>query len=98
MNIRPYLIFVVAVYSVSVVKTLCMAAVQPETDSATAYLLVKDGRGKRLLYPVLEGSDIQMPFTKSVEASSRTFGFSKLIYAVYSGTSLRDTRYPTFWR
>ena len=98
MNIRPYLIFIIAVYSVSAVRTLCLAAVQPETDSATAYLLVKDGRGNRSLYPVLEGSDIQMPFTKSVEASSRTVGFSKLIYAVYPGTSLRDFRYPTYWR
>ena len=98
MSIRPYLFFVVAVYSVSAVRTLCLAVVQPETDYATHYVLAKDGHGTRSVYPVLDGSDVPMPFSRAVEVTSRTVGFSKLIYAVYPGTSLRDTRYPTFWR
>lgn len=98
MSIRPYLFFVVAVYSASAVRTLCLAAVQPETDYATQYELAKDRHGTHSVYPVLDGTDIPMPFSKAVAVTSRTIGFSKLIYAVYPGTSLRDTRYPTFWR
>lgn len=82
----------------STFRTVVLAANHPETDFGTQYVLTKNGQGNRTVYPVLDGSDVPMPFSRSVEVTSRALGFSKLIYAVYPGTSLRDTRYPTFWR
>lgn len=98
MNIRPYLIFAACVYGISAIKTICLAADLPETDFSTQYVLSRDGKGVRSVSTVIEGTDVPMPFTKPVEVTTRTVGFSKLVYAVYPGTSLRDTRYPTFWR
>jgi len=96
--LRSILIFVVVVFSISTVRTIVLAANHPESDFGTQYVLVKNGQGVRFVYAVLDGSDTPMPFSKPVAVTSRTLGFSKLIYAVYPGTSLRDTRYPTFWR
>lgn len=79
-------------------RTVVLAANQAESDFGTQYVLTKNGQGGRIVYPVLDGTDTQMPFSKPVKVTSRALGFSKLIYAVYPGTSLRDTRYPTFWR
>ena len=98
MFFRPILIFVVVVFSISTIRTVALAANHPETDFGTQYVLAKNGRGTRTVYPVLDGTDMPMPFSKPVGVTSRTLGFSKLIYAVHPGTSLRDTRYPTFWR
>ena len=98
MFIRPILIFVMAVFSISTIRTMVLAANYPETDLGTQYLLAKNGQGGRTVYPVLDGTDTPMPFSKPVEVTTKALGVSKLIYAVYPGTSIRDTRYPTFWR
>lgn len=98
MFIRPILIFIILVFSTSTLRTVALAASYPETDLGTQYVLTKNGRSTRTIYPVLDGTDMPMPFSRPVEVKTRTLGFSKLIYAVYPGTSLRDTRYPTFWR
>ena len=98
MFFRPILIFVVVVFSISTVRTIVLAANHSESDFGTQYVLTKNGQGVRTVYPVLDGSDTPMPFSKPVAVTSRALGFSKLIYAVYPGTSIRDTRYPTFWR
>ena len=96
--VRPILITIVLVFSMSTLRTVVLAAGYPETDFGAQYVLTKNGQGVRTVYPVLDGSDVPMPFSRPVEVASRALGFSKLIYAVYPGTSLRDTRYPAFWR
>ena len=98
MFFRPILITVVLVLLMSTLRTVVLAANQSETDFGTQYVLTKNGQGNRTVYPVLDGSDVAMPFSRSVGVTSRALGFSKLIYAVYPGTSIRDNRYPTFWR
>lgn len=98
MFIRPILIFIILVFSTSTLRTVVLGVSYPETDFGTQFVLAKNGRSTRTIYPVLDGTDLAMPFSRPVEVTSRTLGFSKLIYAVYPGTSLRDTRYPTFWR
>lgn len=98
MSLRPFLIFAVVVYAISTIKTICVGANWPGTGSRTSYVLINDGNGARTLYPTLEGSDQAMPFSRPLPVSSRTFGLSKLIYSVYPGSSVRDARYPTFWR
>ncbi len=98
MFFRPILIFVVVVLSISTLRTVVLASGQSETDFGTQFVLTKNGQGDRTVYPVLDGSDVPMPFSRSVGVTSRALGFSKLIYTVYPGTSIRDNRYPTFWR
>ena len=98
MFFHPILIFVAVVFSMSTLRTVVLAANYAETDFGTQYVLDKNGQGVRSVYPVLDGTDTPMPFSRPVAVTSRTLGFSKLIYAVYPGTSIRDTRYPTFWR
>ena len=98
MFLRPILITVVLVLSISTLRTVVLAANQSETNFGTQFVLSKNGKGNQTVYPVLDGSDVPMPFSRSVGVTSRVLGFSKLIYAVYPGTSIRDTRYPTFWR
>ena len=98
MFFRPILIFVVVVFSMSTLRTVVLAAKHAETDFGTQFVLGKNGQGVRTVYPVLDGTDTPLPFSRPVAVTSRTLGFSKLIYAVYPGTSIRDNRYPTFWR
>ena len=98
MFFRPILIFVVVVFSMSTVRTVVLAGNASDSDFGTQYVLMKNGQGNRTVYQVLDGSDVPMPFARAVAVTSRTLGFSMLFYAVYPGTSIRDTRYPTFWR
>lgn len=98
MSLRPFLIFAVVMYAISSIKTICVGASWPGTGSRTSYVLMNDGSGVRAVYPTLEGSDQAMPFSRPAPVSSRTIGFSKLIYSVIPGSSVRDARYPTFWR
>ena len=96
--VRTAVAFIGAVIAISTAKTILLSFDQPSTDRATQYVLTRNDQGGRTIYPVLDGSDCPMPFSQSVGVSSRRLGMSKMVYAVYPGTTLRDFRYPTFWR
>lgn len=95
--VRGALWFVVATYVVATFKTLTLAmGVAPGQGSG--HVLVFDAGRKPLIYPVLEGTDMPVPFSTPMKTSSRVVGHSKVYYAVYPGMGVRDTRYRSFWR
>ncbi len=98
MNVRPYVLFVAGVYALSAFKTLSLAASVSETDTSVKYVLVRDGESKPKVYQTIDGTDTPMPFTRPVAVANRIVGLSRLTYAVLPGTSIRDTRYPSFFR
>ena len=95
--VRGALCFAVATYAIGTFKTLTLALAADGGQSAGQVLVKEEGR-KPLIYPVIEGTDMAMPFATPMQTASRVVGTSKLYYAVYPGMSVRDTRYRAFWR
>ena len=95
--IRGALWFAVSTYSIGTFKTLVLALAADAGQSAGQVLVKEEGR-KPLIYPVIEGTDMVMPFSTPMQSASRVVGTSKLYYAVYPGMSVRDTRYRAFWK
>ena len=81
--VKGALWFAVATYSIGTFKTL---------------MLVKEEGRRPLIYPVIDGTDMPMPFATPIQTASRVVGVSKLYYAVYPGSSVRDNRYRAFWK
>ena len=95
--LRGALWFAVATYAIGTFKTMTMAIAADGVQSAGQVLVMEEGR-KPLIYPVIEGTDMAMPFSTPIQVASRVVGTSKLYYAVYPGLSVRDTRYRAFWK
>ena len=95
--IRGALWFAVAIYAIGTFKTLTLA-LSADGGQSVGQVLVKEEGRKPLIYPVIEGTDMAMPFSTPMQTASRVVGASKLYYAVYPGMSIRDTRYRSFWR
>ena len=95
--IKGALWFAVATYAIGTFKTMTMAIAADGVQSTGQVLIKEEGR-KPLIYPVIEGTDMAMPFSTPIQAASRVVGTSKLYYAVYPGMSVRDTRYRAFWK
>ena len=95
--IKGALWFAEATYAIGTFKTLTLALAADGVQSAGQVLVKEEGR-KPLIYPVIEGTDMAMPFATPMQTASRVVGTSKLYYAVYPGMSVRDTRYRAFWR
>lgn len=95
--VKGALWFAVATYAIGTFKTLTLALDADGGQSAGQVLVKEEGR-KPLIYPVIEGTDMAMPFSTTMQTASRVVGTSKLYYAVYPGVSVRDTRYRAFWR
>ncbi|MGI9141878.1 MAG: hypothetical protein ACR2IJ_01695 [Fluviibacter sp.] len=89
--------FVVATYAVATFKTLTLT-LGPDGDRNIGHVLVAEEGRKPLIYPVIDGSDTPMPFSRPMQTSSRVVGLSKVYSAVYPGMSVRDTQYRSFWR
>ena len=89
--------FAVATYAIGTFKTLTLALAADGGQSAGQVLVKEEGR-KPLIYPVIDGTDMAMPFATPMKTASRVVGTSKLYYAVYPGMSVRDTRYRAFWK
>ncbi len=95
--VKGALWFAVATYAIGTFKTLTLALAADGGQSAGQVLVKEEGR-KPLIYPVINGTDMAMPFSTPMQTASRVVGTSKLYYAVYPGMSVRDTRYRAFWR
>lgn len=95
--VKGALWFAVATYSIATFKTLTLA-LGPESSQSAGHVMVAEAGRKPLIYPVIDGTDMPMPFSNPTRTSSRAVGTSKVYYAVYGGTSVRDTRYRSFWR
>lgn len=95
--IRGALWFVVATYVVATCKTLMLAA-GSNGGQGLDQVMVADAGSKPMIYPTIEGTDAPMPFADGIKTSSRVVGLSRLYYAVYPASSVRDTRYRSFWR
>ncbi len=95
--VKGALWFAVATYAIGTFKTLTLALAADGGQSAGQVLLKEEGR-KPLIYPVIDGTDMAMPFATPMQTASRVVGTSKLYYVVYPGMSVRDTRYRAFWR
>jgi hypothetical protein len=95
--VKGALWFAVATYAIGTFKTLTLALAADGGQSAGQILVKEEGR-KPLIYPVIDGTDMAMPFATAIQTASRVVGTSKLYYAVYPGMSVRDTRYRAFWR
>ena len=95
--VKGALWFAVATYAIGTLKTLTLALASDGGQSAGQVLVKEEGR-KPLIYPVIDGTDMAMPFATPMQTASRVVGTSKLYYAVYPGMSVRDTRYRAFWR
>ena len=95
--VKGALWFAVATYAIGTFKTLTLALAADGGQSAGQILVKEEGR-KPLIYPVIDGTDMAMPFATPMQTASRVVGTSKLYYAVYPGMSVRDTRFRAFWR
>lgn len=95
--VRGALWFAVATYAIATFKTMMLAWAADGGQSAGQVLVKEEGR-KPLIYPVIDGTDMPMPFSTPIQAASRVVGTAKLYYAVYPGSSVRDNRYRAFWR
>ena len=95
--VKGALWFAVATYAIGTFKTLTLALAADGGQSAGQVLVKEEGR-KPLIYPVIDGTDMAMPFATPMQTASRVVGTSKLYYAVYPGMSVRDKRYRAFWR
>lgn len=95
--VRGALWFAVATYAIGTLKTITLALTSDGGQSAGQVLIKEEGR-KPLIYPVIDGTDMPMPFATPIQAASRVVGAAKLYYAVYPGSSIRDNRYRAFWR
>lgn len=95
--VRGALWFIAATYVVATFRTLTLA-LGPEGGLSDGHVLVVEAGRKPLIYPVLEGTDMPMPFATPMKTSSRVVGHSKVYYAVYPGMPVRDTRYRSFWK
>lgn len=95
--VRGALWFVVLTYAIGTLKTITIASGLGSDNPARHTMVFEEGR-KPLVYPVIEGTDMPMPLSRPSQTSSRVVGFSKIYYAVYSGTTIRDSRYQPFWR
>lgn len=84
-------------FAVATFKTLTLA-LGPESSQSAGHVMVAEAGRKPLIYPVIDGTDMPMPFSNPTRTSSRAVGTSKVYYAVYGGASVRDTRYRSFWR
>lgn len=95
--VRGALWFAVVTYAIGTLKTMTIAA-GADGEGMTRHTMVVDEGRKPLIYPVIDGTDTPMPFSEPSLTSSRVVGFSKIYYAVYPGTTIRDNRYQPFWR
>ena len=95
--VRGALWFAVATYAIGTFKTMALAWAADGGQRSVQVLEKEEGR-KPLIYPVIDGTDMPMPFATPIQATSRVVGAAKLYYAVYPGSSIRDNRYRTFWR
>lgn len=95
--VRGALWFAVATYAIGTLKTMTLAMAADGGQNAGLVLVKEEGR-KPLIYPVIEGTDIAVPCSTPIQTASRVVGVSRLYYAVYPGSSVRDNRYRAFWR
>ena len=95
--IRGALWFVVATYVVATCKTMMLAAGSNGGQGLDHVMVAEAGR-KPMIFPTIEGTDTPMPLADGVRTSSRAVGLSKLYYAVYPVSGIRNTRYRSFWR
>ena len=95
--VKGALWFAVATYAIATCKTLTLATSAVGGQGAGHVLVAETGR-KPLIYPVIDGTDMPMPFATPIQTASRVVGVSKLYYAVYPGSSVRDNRYRAFWK
>lgn len=89
-------LFVLAVLGISLVKISLLTV--SINSSHPDYVLAWDGGAKPYFYPSIPGTDTPMPFSTRTSTQSRTVGGSKLYYAVFSGSSVRDTRFKSVFR
>lgn len=95
--VKGALWFAVATYAIGTFKTLMLASAADGGQGAGLVLVKEEGR-KPLIHPVIEGTDMPMPFATPIQTASRVVGVSRLYYAVHGETSVRDSRIPSFWR
>lgn len=95
--VKGALCFAVATYAIGTFKTLMLASAADGGQGAGQVLVKEEGR-KPLIYPVIDGTDMPMPFATPIQTASRVVGLSRLYYAVHGETSVRDSRIPSFWR
>ena len=95
--VKGALWFAVTTYVIATCKTLTLATGAVGGQGAGHVLVAEAGR-KPLIYPVIDGTDMPMPFATPIQTASRVVGVSKLYYAVYPGSSVRDNRYRAFWK
>lgn len=95
--VKGALWFAVATYAIGTFKTLMLASAADGGQGAGQVLVKEEGR-KPLIYPLIDGTDMPMPFATPIQTASRVVGVSKLYYAVYPGSSVRDNRYRAFWK
>ncbi len=95
--VRGALWFVAATYEVATFKTLTLAmGVAP--GQGLGHVLVFDAGRKPLIYPTIAGTDTPMPFARPLRTGYRVVGLTRLYYPVHGETSVRDSRFPTFWQ
>lgn len=88
---------VAATYVVATFKTLTLA-MDAVPGQGSSHVLVVEADQKPRLYPVIDGTDTPMPFARSLRTGYRVVGLSRLYYPVHGETTVRDSRFPTFWR
>lgn len=95
--VRGALIFAVITYLIGTFKTMTLA-LGPNGDSTRDQVMVVEAGSRPKIYSAIEGTDIPMPLSKTTPTSSRIVGTSKVYYAVYPSSTVRDTRYRSYWR
>lgn len=95
--VKGALWFAVTTYVIATCKTLTLAT-GAVGGQGEGHVLVAEAGRKPLIYPVIGGTDMPMPFATPIQTASRVVGLSKLYYAVYPGSSVRDNRYRAFWK
>lgn len=89
--------FAVASYAVATFKTLTLA-MGAVPGQGSSHVLVFDAGRKPLIYQTIAGTDTPMPFSRPLKAGHRVVGLTRLYYPVHGETSVRDSRFPTFWQ
>lgn len=93
---KPQIAFIAAVLGISLLKTHQLSSNIQAVH--TEHVLVWDNGRPPNLYPSIPGSDTPIPFSKATGTSSRAIGASRLYYATFTGSTIRDVRFRSILR
>lgn len=98
MNLKGFLIYVATVSLL--VQLLDDFVLKPARliRPVKPYTLIWENKGTPVFYPVLDGSDVAIPFSHGSRARWEAIGFSRYVFRPLPGSWWRDSRYPKVWR